>query len=243
MIPRLFVSPERIRDGEAVLDSEQSHYITNVLRGRPGDTLFVFDGSGREWEGTLQFRGKSLLIQLDEPRTPSVESPLSITLAVAIPRGDKMEWIVQKGTELGVARIVPVLSARSDVRLPAERQSRRLKRWEAVAREAAEQSGRVRVPEIGPPMTVEALVLSGESAALRLWLDPRGEEAWRDLGAGRGAAFLLAVGPEGGWTDSELALARGNGFRIVRAGPRTLRVETAAVVFLALLQNRFGDLL
>ncbi|MBI3391606.1 MAG: 16S rRNA (uracil(1498)-N(3))-methyltransferase [Nitrospirae bacterium] len=242
MTPRLFVFPERIRDGEAVLDSGQSHYITNVLRGRPGDTVLVFDGSGREWEGTLQLREKSLLVRLAEARRPDVESPVSITLAAAIPRGEKMEWIVQKAAELGVTRIVPVLSSRSEARLPAERQSRRLKRWEAVAQEAAEQSGRVRVPEIVPPMSVEELIRSGEFAVSRLWLDPRGEEAWRDLGAARGSTFLLAVGPEGGWTDSELALARGSGFRIVRAGPRTLRVETAAVVFLALLQSRFGDL-
>lgn len=242
MIPRLFVSPDRIREGSAALDSGQSHYIQNVLRCRPGETLLVFDGSGREWEGTLQFQGKSLLVRLAEARRPDVESPVSITLAAAIPRGEKMEWIVQKAAELGVARVVPVLSARSEARLPAERQSRRLKRWEAVAREAAEQSGRVCVPEIVPPMSVEALADSGETAALRLWMDPRGDEAWRDVGSARGPTFLLAVGPEGGWTEEEVGLARGSGFRIVRAGPRTLRVETAAVVFLALLQSRFGDL-
>lgn len=202
----------------------------------------MFDGSGREWEGTLHLREKSLLVRLAEARRPDVESPVSITLAAAIPRGEKMEWIVQKAAELGVTRIVPVLSARSEARLPAERQSRRLARWEAVAREAAEQSGRVRVPEIVPPMSVEALVHFGETEVLRLWMDPRGDEAWRDFGAAGGPAFLLAVGPEGGWTEAELALARGSGFRIVRAGPRTLRVETAAVVFLALLQSRFGDL-
>jgi 16S rRNA (uracil1498-N3)-methyltransferase len=168
------------------------------------------------------------------------ESPLRITLAQGIARGDKMDWILQKATELGVARIVPLVSDRTEVKLDAERARKRLAHWQAVLVSACEQCGRNRVPELAEPAKLHDWAAGlGEESGLRLALDPQGDARTRDLASGTRAT--LAVGPEGGLSDKDLATLGQAGFRGLRLGPRILRTETAGLAAVAALQAIHGD--
>ena len=172
------------------------------------------------------------------------ESPLALTLAVALLKGEKFDTVVQKATELGVASIVPVVTARADVRLRAGKDvDARVARWQRLALEAAKQSGRAVVPAVGAPCALAEL-LAAESVGARLLFTERGgyglREALADVTAP--TALTALTGPEGGWADEELARAQAAGWRLVTLGGRTLRAETAAVVVSALLQHVCGDL-
>jgi 16S rRNA (uracil1498-N3)-methyltransferase len=159
------------------------------------------------------------------------ESPLHVTLAQGISRGERMDIVVQKATELGVKRIVPVTAERTVVRLNAAQAANRLRHWRAIAIAACEQCGRNKLPEITPPMTLQEFVVSGHPEGLRLILSPNGGRKARDLPASSAATLL--IGPEGGLSDAEHAAS---------LGPRILRTETAALAALAVIQQQLGDL-
>lgn len=233
-----------------MLSAEESRHLRDVLRLRAGEEAYVFDGEGREFScvvvedggrkglASLQVRGRA------EP--PSLESPLELTLAVALLKGEKFDLVVQKATELGVARVEPVLTARSDVRPRDARDTeRRAERWRRLALEASKQSGRARAPAVQDLQTFEQLVAreSVEGAA-RLLFSERGGAALGHVvsEAARPASVVALVGPEGGWDDQELSHARAHGWTLVTLGGRTLRAETAAITVCALLQHAFGDL-
>jgi 16S rRNA (uracil1498-N3)-methyltransferase len=174
------------------------------------------------------------------------ESPVRITLLQAVPKGDKMESIVRACTELGVSRIVPVLTERTIVTLDAGRWRDRARRWQRIAKEAAKQCGRAVVPPVDVPLALDDVLARGDDADLRLCL----WEGARDSASGAslpltlsgGAGVALLVGPEGGFASSEVDRARQQGWLIVGAGPRILRTETAGPAIIAVLQARFGDL-
>jgi 16S rRNA (uracil1498-N3)-methyltransferase len=224
------------------------------LRLRQGDEIFVFDGDGREFNCAVEIIGKNStelrVISEVEPTRP--ESPLHLTLAIALLKGEKFDLVIQKATELGTKRIVPLETERADVRLKdSEDAQKRVTRWRRIALEAAKQTGRAFVPEITAPLTLSSLVMSGgkerkpstESARV-MFAERSGTslaEATKSF-AGQPAEIVALVGPEGGWTDEEIELGRQGGWKIVTLGGRTLRAETAAIVVLALLQHRFGDL-
>jgi 16S rRNA (uracil1498-N3)-methyltransferase len=262
---RFYAPPERFApDGATVLLArEETLHLRRVLRLKAGDEAFVFDGAGREYacivaaaaaaagEGgkhaetaTLEVRGEV------EPQRP--ESPLDLTLAVALLKGEKFDLVVQKATELGASRIVPVMTKRADVRLPREGRdaAERLARWRRLALEAAKQSGRARLPEVSAPVELSAL-LSGEGSATavnegqRLFFTERGGRGlaatmreWRE----RPSRLIALVGAEGGWDDEEIASAWDAGWLAVTFGGRVLRAETAAIVVAGLLQHLYGDL-
>jgi 16S rRNA (uracil1498-N3)-methyltransferase len=178
---------------------------------------------------------------------PSPESPLELTLAVALLKGEKFDLVVQKATELGVVRVESVLTARSDVRPRDERDTeRRVERWRRLALEASKQSGRARVPEINSPQTFARFVSrEPREGACRLLFSERGGAGLGAVVGGpttRPASVLALVGPEGGWDEEELSLASSHGWTLVTLGGRTLRAETAAITVCALLQHAFGDL-
>ena len=237
--------------GERVaLGPEESRHLRDVLRLRPGDEAHIFDGAGREYrcEVVEASRG-SAVVEVREPvEPPSPESPLALTLAVALLKGEKFDLVVQKAAELGAARVVPVVTARADVRpRDAADLARRTARWRRVALEAAKQSGRARVPEVAEPAGLAPFVASGADASgPRLFFSERGgatlAEGLETPRPPAGPAATALVGPEGGWEDEEIALARGAGWSIVTLGGRTLRAETAAIVVCALLQHLRGDL-
>lgn len=228
---------------EVPLPAQAAEHVARVLRMNAGDTLTVFNGDGYDYAATLVNVGKrDVLLRIDGREEMANESPLHLTLAQGVARGDKMDLIVQKATELGVARVVPLFTERSEVKLDASRAEKRLQHWRAVAASACEQSGRVRIPEVVPALSLQAWLESlADDDAQRLALLPEGTLRARELRFGA-AGGLLVVGPEGGLGERDVATLREAGFQGLRLGPRILRTETAGLAALAALQALHGDL-
>lgn len=224
--------------GEHELPETQAHYIGRVLRMAEGDALQVFDGSGTEFRGTLVEVGKKRVrVQLNESFAGQEESPLRIHLGQGLSRGERMDWAIQKATELGVGEITPIFSERCEVRLKDERADKRLLHWRQVAISACEQCGRSRVPVIHPPVLLADWIKQTE-ADLKLVLHPVAQPL-ESHAKPQTLAFL--IGPEGGLSDAEVEQAHSAGFLPARLGPRVLRTETAPVVALAVAQQLWGD--
>ncbi len=250
-LTRVYVEGPLTAGSRVDLPPDTAAHLAKVLRARAGDELILFNGDGREFNGAIEaVRGSRVAASVGESRQMNRESPLSITLVQCIPRGDRMDFIVQKATELGVARIVPVLSQRSVVRLDKSQAESKANHWRAVAVSACEQCGRNRLPSIEAAQPL--LSYLGESAPgtqLRLVLEPEsaphGSAAAQDPGAAAGSELVeaqIAIGPEGGFASDELEAFRVAGFSQVGLGPRILRTETAAIAALVWLQARFGDM-
>lgn len=224
--------------GEHELPEAQAHYIGRVLRMAEGDALQVFDGSGTEYRGTLLEVGKKRVrVQLTESFPGQAESALRIHLGQGLSRGERMDWAIQKATELGVSEITPIVSERCEVRLKDERAEKRQAHWQQVAVSACEQCGRSVVPVIHSPVPL-ADWLKRTEADLKLVLHPVAEPLTRHEKPGT-LAFL--IGPEGGLNDNEVDQAKDAGFHAARLGPRVLRTETAPVVALSVAQQLWGD--
>ena len=227
---------------ELALPQQAAEHIARVLRMNAGDMLTVFNGDGYDYAATLISIGKrDVLVHIEDREQISNESPLKLTLAQGVARGEKMDLIVQKATELGAARIVPVFTERSEVKLDASRAEKRLLHWRAVAASACEQSGRGYVPEICPAQTLQDWIKRlADDGAPRLALLPEGTLRARELRFGQ-AGGVLVVGPEGGLGDRDVACLQDAGFQGLRLGPRILRTETAGLAALAALQALHGD--
>ncbi|MGE7959458.1 16S rRNA (uracil(1498)-N(3))-methyltransferase [Pseudomonas sp. NPDC089530] len=224
--------------GDHELPEAQAHYIGRVLRMAEGDALQLFDGSGNEFRGTLREVGKKrVVVQLDERFAGQVESPLQVHLGQGLSRGERMDWAIQKATELGVSEITPIFSERCEVRLKDERADKRLAHWRQVAISACEQCGRSRVPVIHPPVLLADWIKQTQ-ADLKLVLHPVAEPL---ASHAKPATLAFLIGPEGGLSDAEVAQAQDAGFQPARLGPRVLRTETAPVVALAVAQQLWGD--
>lgn len=241
---RFTIAPERIAGDRVVFDAEETRHLTRVLRLGAGDLVVVADGQGRAYRVRIDAIAEEATGRVIGPATAAAESPLDIALVQGVPKGDKMEAIIRATTELGVARIVPALTARTVVRLDAAGWRQRARRWQRVAKEATKQCGRAVVPPVDVPRTLADALAEGEPATLRLCL-------WEGEGvplrgvldaceAPRRASVI--VGPEGGLAEDEVALARGAGYTPVTLGRRILRTETAGPAIVAILQHRLGDL-
>lgn len=223
------------------LDGTAANHVTRVLRLRAGDPLILFDDAGGEYAATIAtVLRDTVRVTVGAYLPTDRESPLHVTLAQGISRGERMDIVVQKATELGVKRIVPVLAERTVVRLNAAQAANRLRRWRAIAVAACEQCGRNRLPEITPPMTVQEFMVSDLPDGLRLLLSPEGGMRAKDLPASN--AVTLLVGPEGGLADAERSAAQAAQFQGLSLGPRILRTETAALAALTVIQQQLGDL-
>jgi 16S rRNA (uracil1498-N3)-methyltransferase len=223
------------------LGGTAANHVSRVLRLRPGDPLILFDDAGGEYAATVEALTRDAVrVTVGEYLDVNRESPLQVTLAQGISRGERMDVVVQKATELGVKRIVPVLAERTVVRLNAAQAANRLRHWRAIAIAACEQCGRNRLPEITPPMSLQDFLVSDYPAGLRLVLSPEGGLTARELPASPAATLL--IGPEGGLSDAERSAALAAQFTGMVLGPRILRTETAALAALAVLQQRLGDL-
>jgi 16S rRNA (uracil1498-N3)-methyltransferase len=256
-VRRFTITPERIAGGRVAFDRGESRHLSRVLRLRSGDTVLAADGTGREYTVRLETVGEQATGTVLGVAAGASESPVQITLVQSVPKGDKMEAIVRASTELGVAHVVPVLTARTVVTLEAGRWRDRARRWQRVAAEAAKQCGRAVIPTVSAPRPLADLLARDEPAELQLCLwegaattanpDP-GAASGKTLAASlppglpAGARIRLLVGPEGGLSRDEVASARARGFTIVGVGPRILRTETAGPAIIAVLQARFGDL-
>lgn len=239
---RIHVDQPLASGAEMALPTQAGEHVARVLRLAAGDPLTLFNGDGADYAATIRSVGKrEVVVQVLERQPVQRESPLRLTLAQGVARGEKMDLIVQKATELGVARIVPLLTERAEVKLDAVRAEKRLAHWRAVAASACEQCGRACLPEILPALPLPAWLAGlADDGALRLALLPEAESSLRELRPG-GAGALLVVGPEGGLGERDVAALHDAGFHGLRLGPRILRTETAGLAALAALQALHGD--
>jgi 16S rRNA (uracil1498-N3)-methyltransferase len=241
-MPRFFVPMPLTPGTSCVLPEAVARHI-QVLRLHSGDPITLFNGVGGEYPATLGELGKKhALAQLDAFVARELETPYQLTLAQGIAGGDKMDWLIEKAVELGVARIAPLATVKSVVRLQGERAQKRRDHWQALTEAACEQCGRNRVPLVDPVSDLAGWLTGiGESDGLRLMLSPRGAQRFDTLPqAAPAVPVLILIGPEGGLSDSEEALAAAHGFTPLGLGTRILRTETAGIALLAALAARWG---
>ncbi|HEX6728420.1 MAG TPA: 16S rRNA (uracil(1498)-N(3))-methyltransferase [Pyrinomonadaceae bacterium] len=246
---RFFAPPEAFdfRTQRVSLATDEARHLREVLRLKIGDRVQVFDGQGHEYSALVEkaMRDAAVLQITDTVQPASPESPLELTLALALLKGDKFDLVVQKATELGVSKLVPVKTKFADVRLRDDSDAaKRVARWERIALEAAKQSGRAVLPHIIAP-TEFASVITGapDSAGLRVMFAERGGVSLAELPSNIARQTVVAlVGSEGGWSDEEIDLGREKGWKIVTLGGRILRAETAAITIVTLMQHLYGDL-
>ena len=225
----------------ALPDTAATHLV-RVLRLQSGDACTLFNGDGNDYDARISSVGKrSVDATVFGARAVENESPLRITLVQGIARGEKMDWILQKATELGIHGIIPVGSERSEVKLDAERAGKRLAHWRNVVVSACEQCGRARVPEVAAAQSLQAS-LTYLPTVPRFLLDPEATQLIADIPQPLVSGCVLAVGPEGGWSPRDRELLHQAGFSGLRLGPRILRTETAGIAAVAALQSHFGDL-
>lgn len=239
MISRFFFPHALPESGDVPLPDSIAHHASRVLRLRDGDDVVLFDGRGGEVAARLRQGGKEWHAELGMATSVERESPLTLVLVQALAGGDKMDWIVQKAVELGVHAVIPVQAERSVVKLTGDRAAKRVEHWRQVAIAACEQSGRNRVPEVAPIGGLGDYLAKSRREA-RLVLSPGEGVRLSSLPAPEGVLHLL-VGPEGGWSDKELATCRAAGCTPIGLGPRVLRTETAGLAALATLQTLWGD--
>jgi 16S rRNA (uracil1498-N3)-methyltransferase len=240
-LTRVFVDEPLAAGKSCNVGGSAANHIMRVLRLREGDALTLFDGRGGEYGARIaSFRKDSAQVEVKEHRDVERESTLNLTLAQGISRGERMDWVMQKATELGVTRIIPVITERTMVKLDERQADRKLEHWRAIVVSACEQCGRNRVPEVTLPQVYIEAVRSIDTAVTRVLLSPTGTLRARDLGQPENIAML--IGPEGGLSDNEQEAAIDAGFRPLRMGPRILRTETAAIAALAALQHNYGDI-
>jgi 16S rRNA (uracil1498-N3)-methyltransferase len=242
-LTRLYIK-DRLRSGrELELNSEQAHYLGRVLRLRDGSSLTVFNGDDGEFAANVISIGKNSATVLVEAHIETAtESPLKVHLVQGISRGERMDFVVQKVTELGVKRISPVFTEHGVVKLDATRAAKRRAHWQRIAESACEQSGRIRPPLIDEPVALNDWFGAKTSDAdIDLILLPRAATALTSLPAPKTKVCLL-IGPEGGFTHDEYEDALVAGIKAVSLGPRILRTETAAAATIAVVQSMWGDL-
>lgn len=230
------------------LAADEARHLRDVLRLKPGDEVYVFDGVGKEFQCRIEEsrRDEASLKVIAEVVPARLESRLDFTLAVALLKGEKFDLVVQKATELGVSRVVPVVTRHADIRLRDESDAaKRVARWQRIALEAAKQSGRALVPQVAKAISFDSLIETAETSTQRLMFSERDGQplsrAAKDIPADLFSLTAL-VGSEGGWADEEILAARELGWTIITLGGRTLRAETAAIAIAVLLQHLWGDL-
>ena len=242
-LTRLFVRSALVTGQELTLDKEQAHYLGRALRLRVGDTLSVFSAESGEFQATLtDIRKSSAEISIGDAIPTSTESPLKVHLVQGVSRGERMDFVVQKATELGVKRITPVLTEYGVVKLDGSRAAKRRDHWQKVAESACEQSGRIRPPLIDEPLPLKTWFgAKTKDADVDLILKPGATTPMASLKAPTTKVCLL-IGPEGGFSDSEYEDAQVSGFKAVSLGPRILRTETAALAAVSIAESLWGDL-
>jgi 16S rRNA (uracil1498-N3)-methyltransferase len=239
-LPRIYTADTLETGRQVDLGTSSSRHLASALRRGPGDALLLFDGRGGEYDAEIvSVRRDCVSVQVGQPRPQAVESPLSTHLGIGISRGERMDWVVQKATELGISRITPLTTERTGVRLSGDRARRREAHWLQVAISACEQCGRNVLPVVDP-ITPLADWTRNLEADLKLVLAQRSPPL--PTAPPPPAAVALLVGPEGGLSQQEIDGATAQGFEGLGLGPRILRTETAPVVALTLVQARWGDI-
>jgi 16S rRNA (uracil1498-N3)-methyltransferase len=239
---RIYTPGPLIADSEVALPPSGAYHVARVLRMRAGAPLAVFDGKGNEYHAEIvRADGNQASVRIGAQIVPTAESPLTITLIQGISRSERMDWALQKATELGVNVIAPVITARSVVRLDDKQSAKKQEHWQNIVIGACEQCGRSHVPDVRAPISLRQYLQDHPKDGMRLVLSPTGPSALAGLSSMSKRVELL-IGPEGGLDDEEIDRAQSAGFVPVRLGPRVLRTETAAVTALSVLQAMWGDL-
>lgn len=248
---RFYAPPDAFTSNAAsvTLAADEARHLRDVLRLKPGDEVYVFNGLGREFHCSIveSTRDAAKLQVVAEAEPFRAESPLQLTLAVALLKGEKFDLVTQKATELGVTRIVPTISKHADIQLrDGQEANKRVQRWRRIALEAAKQSGRATVPEVSNPVPFATFAAAAEvQDQQKVMFSERGGQPFSEFATSPSKpsdSLIAAVGSEGGWSDEEISLARENDWAIVTLSGRTLRAETAAITATVLLQHAFGDL-
>ncbi len=241
MTSRVYLAQALSVGATIALPVDTARHLVQVLRMRVGETFIAFNGEGGEYTASLSAVGKrDAQATISAHSAVDRESPLSMTLAQCVSKGDRMDYTLQKAVELGVSAIVPLMSSRTVVKLDAERWAKKIEHWQGVIISACEQSGRTRVPSIAAPQDIDDWLRGNADEHLKLVLAPGASKQLRQLDRSSRAVTLL-VGPEGGLSDAECALAARHDFIPLALGPRILRTETAGVAALAAIQAQWGD--
>ncbi|MDZ7769041.1 MAG: 16S rRNA (uracil(1498)-N(3))-methyltransferase [Woeseiaceae bacterium] len=238
---RLYIDQPLTAGQTLIIDGEPARYIGRVLRCRPGQTIVLFDGGGSEFPSVIEtIARKGITFRIGDAVHRNVESPLALRLMQGLSRGERMDTVIQKATELGVHRLSPLDCEFSVVHLDDRRADRRTRHWRGICQSACEQCGRNTLPVLDAPATFAGAIADSGGQATRLLLHPGAAQSMQDIAPS--TEVTLLIGPEGGFSDSELAQADEAGFKRVSLGPRTLRTETAAIAAIALAQALWGDL-
>jgi len=241
---RFYVRPEAVKDGRIYIEKDESHHIIDVMRLCEGDPVTVFDGTGKEYKGKIaSAENKKVVIDVSETKTAVRKRPVSISLAQAIPKKDKMDLIVQKATELGADEILPVESARTIVRPKGERRQHKIERWQKKVVEASKQCGRTELPKVGDITRFGEIVksISKYELAIMPCLTEKAVSLKSALkNTNRPKSIIAIIGPEGGFTEEEIQAAAANGAVPVSLGDLTLRSDTAAIAILSILNHRYA---
>jgi 16S rRNA (uracil1498-N3)-methyltransferase len=244
-MPRFYVPQPRIENGMLKIEGSEVRHIRRVLRLREGDRIVIFNGFAKEYEGIIvEEETTSVVMRIQNVLFPDRESPLEITLAQSLLKGEKMDYLIQKSTELGVKEIVPFFSSRSVPLLDKSKKLKRYHRWERIAMEASKQSGRGIVPRIEPLQDYFEMLQVPSPDTLRLILSEKEGEGLKEIlrTLREKTKVFFIVGPEGGLSDKEMDHAKGAGFIVVNLGKRILRSETASLSLLGILQYEWGDI-
>lgn len=244
-IPRCFIDQPLEVDTNIRLPAETSHYLHTVLRLDTGNSIVLFNGLGGEYNAVLTLEGRTRCARVLGFDAREAESDIKIHLAPALAKGEKLDWVMQKATELGVAEITPIATARCEMRLASDRRERKLEHWRQIVIHACAQCGRNRIPNLHMPASLEAWLSSLASVAgdtTRLMLSPLSGAATLASLERPEQRIIVVVGPEGGLTEAEEKILGATGFSAVTLGPRILRAETAACAAVAALQTLWGDL-
>jgi 16S rRNA (uracil1498-N3)-methyltransferase len=244
-MPRFYIPNPHIQNGFLKIEGDEVKHIRKVLRLKAGDEILVFDGLGKEFEGTIVEEGRSsVMVKIQSIFSSKGDSSLEVTLAQSLLKGEKMDYLIQKATELGVKEIIPFFSSRSVLLLEKSRRLKRHQRWKKIAIEASKQCGRGVVPKIESLQDYSGMLRAASTDHLRLILWERDgiklKEALERSG-GKTKIFFV-VGPEGGFSQDEVDKAKRTGFVAVTLGRRILRAETASLCLLSILQYEWGDM-
>ncbi|HUK56014.1 MAG TPA: 16S rRNA (uracil(1498)-N(3))-methyltransferase [Nitrospiria bacterium] len=246
-MPVFFIQSRSLHENQISLTGDLAHHLRDVLRCRPGEVVNLVDEKQTRYRAALsQVTKKQIIAKILQKEAASARPTVSVTLAQAVLKGDKMDWVVQKATELGVNAILPVVSERTIARPRAERKFRQRDRWQKIAKEASQQCGRLDIPPVRPMVSLDELFKNPPDVSLNLlpWEQEQNQSLKAALTAffpcgpsGRaGDSILVLIGPEGGFTSPEIEEARKTGWVSVSLGPRILRAETAGLAVLAILQ-------
>jgi|WetSurMetagenome_2_1015567.scaffolds.fasta_scaffold111132_2 16S rRNA (uracil1498-N3)-methyltransferase len=236
---RFYVPRDLIRENSAILPSAQAHHLRDVLRIHPGDKVEIFDGAGSGYEGRVEMHGSEVTV-LGLTPIASIDFPFRLTLAAALIKPAKFEWILEKCTELGVDQIIPLKTRWSDVRIPEDKIESRMERWDRILTESSRQCKRFSAPHLERPLEFPSfLALEDFSACTKILFYEKALDPWRPAKMIT-ARTVVCIGPEGGWDAAEVEQAQEAGYQAYGLGPWILRAETAAIAAVSIIQHHLN---